>query len=475
MGKIFGRYFNKISIITISLILVLTMMSVATGSSSIVINSVKIYDQQNSIQLPAGSQIYLYGAATGGAAYSGNFQYSDKGLETVSDANGNIAAQLAMSSSNQNEFNTNCLYYDIGGIGISGFNSYNVIYGYNNSVGGTQTSVQFNLPEDAFVVVIALSAGGLNHLTVGNIPGFSIDASESGAAEEILIGHAYLSPGSYTVSIVATASTPPGAGNTAVLTGVYEFFYSQISTTGNVNSNIPLWAFNGSYADYNLAVTYEGYSESIPLNFNISQVNDQSQTFTVTENYGGIYSSLSGSYPASFNNPSPFPAVSLNDLSMLKTGKAPPDMSGAQITTGVTITVPAGSFNAIEINNNGEVIYVDASTGLIVEETGGIFGTLGGTLELAKTNIHTNSSLSFMWIVSAIIVIVIIVAILVILKRRTKKSGNSKIKTKENVSGDQSKNDLSDVRIKKLKELHDKGLISDKEYDEQRRRIIENR
>jgi len=100
MGKIFRGYFNKISITTISLILILTMMSVATGSSSIVINSVKIYDQQNSIQLPAGSQIYLYGAATGGAAYSGNFEYSDKGLETVSDANGNIAAQLAMSSSN---------------------------------------------------------------------------------------------------------------------------------------------------------------------------------------------------------------------------------------------------------------------------------------------------------------------------------------------------------------------------------------
>jgi uncharacterized membrane protein len=281
-----------------------------------------------------------------------------------------------------------------------------------------------------------------------------------------------LSPGSYTVSIVATASTPPGAGNTAVLTGVYEFFSSQISTTTNINSNIPLWAFNGAYADYNLAVTYFGYSLSIPLNFNISQVNDQNQTFTVTEKYGGIYSSLSGSYSASFNNPSPFPAVSPNDLSMLKSGKAPPDMSGAQITTGVSINVPAGSFNAIEINNNGKIIYVDSSTGLIVEEKGGI-GTLGGTLELAKTNIHTNSSLSFMWIVSAIIIIVIIVAILVILKNRSKKSGNSKIKTKENVSGDQGKNDLSDVRIKKLKELHDKGLISDKEYEEQRRRIIE--
>ena len=108
-----------------------------------------------------------------------------------------------------------------------------------------------------------------------------------------------------------------------------------------------------------------------------------------------------------------------------------------------------------------------------MEETGGIFGPLNGTLELAKTNIHTNSSLSFMWIVSAIIIIVIIVAILVILKRRTKKSGNSKIKTKENVSGDQGKNDMPNVRIKKLKELHDKGLISDKEYEEQRRRIIE--
>ncbi|MGB9730192.1 MAG: SHOCT domain-containing protein [Thermoprotei archaeon] len=475
MLRILQRNLNIIIVTTLIIMLVLTMVPIATASSSMGISSPTIIDMQSSIQLPSGSQIYLYGGVTGGASYTGNFAYSDKGIEAVSDADGYIAAQLAMSSSNENNFQTNCMYYAIGGVGISGFNSYNAVYGYNNSVGSTQTSVQFNLPENAMVIIIAIASGGLNYVTIRNIPGFSTDASDNGGHEGILIGHAFLSPGNYIASVIAAASGQPGASHMVVLAGVYEFFSSGISTITNTASNNPSWAFNGSYADYNIVVTHGGYSESIPLNFNISQVNYQKQTFTVNVNYGGIYSSLSGSYSASFNNPSPFPAVSPSDLSILKTGKAPPDMSGAQITIGVNINVPAGSFNTIEINNNGEVIYVDASTGLIVEETGGVFGTLGGTLELVKTNIQNNPTLSFIWVVLAVVVIISIAAIVLIFRKRTGKSGGLKLKNDKTIYRDQRVNYQPEVRLKKLKDLYDKGLINEEEYEEQKGRILENK
>jgi hypothetical protein len=187
--------------------------------------------------------------------------------------------------------------------------------------------------------------------------------------------------------------------------------FAYISTITNTSSNSPPWAFNGSYADYNILVTYGGHSESIPFDFNISQVNYQKQTFTVNVYVGGAYSSLSGSYSASFNKPSPFPAVSPSDLSILKTGKAPPDISGAQITIGVNIIVPAGSFNTIEINNTGEVIYVDASTGLIVKVTGDVFFGKFSTIELVKTNIQNNPTLSFIWVVLAVVIIIPIAVI----------------------------------------------------------------
>ncbi len=150
-------------------------------------------------------------------------------------------------------------------------------------------------------------------------------------------------------------------------------------------------------------------------------------------------------------------------------------MFGAQITIGVNIKVPAGSFNTIEINNNGEVIYVDASTGLIVEETGGVFGTLGGTLELVKTNIHNNSPLSFIWVVLAIVVIIPIAAIVLIFRKRTGKSGGLKLKNDKTIYRDQRVNYQSEVRLKKLKDLYDKGLINDEEYEEQKGRILENK
>ena len=162
MTKSYHGNLNAMLIFFITIMLVLTVLSVSSASSNIMINSPTILSEENSIQLPSGSQIYLYGAVTGGAYNTGHLAYSDKGLETVIDASGNIAAQLAVSSSNQNSFQTNCAYYAIGGVGISGFNSYNTLYGYNNSPGATQTSVHFTLSEGALVVIIALASGGFH-------------------------------------------------------------------------------------------------------------------------------------------------------------------------------------------------------------------------------------------------------------------------------------------------------------------------
>jgi len=58
MLRILQRNLNIIIVTTLIIMLVLTMMPIATASSSIGISSPKIIDQQSSIQLPSGSQIY---------------------------------------------------------------------------------------------------------------------------------------------------------------------------------------------------------------------------------------------------------------------------------------------------------------------------------------------------------------------------------------------------------------------------------
>ncbi|MGB9815928.1 MAG: SHOCT domain-containing protein, partial [Thermoplasmata archaeon] len=230
-------------------------------------------------------------------------------------------------------------------------------------------------------------------------------------------------------------------------------------------SSVPVWAFNGAYADYLIKMSYNGVSMSIPVYYNISNVNTATGTFYVSESYGGDFSYLSGGSTATFSSPSPFPAVSQSDLAILKMGKAPSDMPRAQqVITGVSVSVPAGTFNTIQINYyDGVTIYIEMNSGLLVEASGipGLIGSGSAIMELTKTNIPMGTSIWTIVIIVIIVAVIALIAVFIIMKR----------KTGPKVSKETGINDNSIEKLIKLKDLLDKGLITKEEFEAEKARL----
>jgi hypothetical protein len=161
-----------------------------------------------SLQLSPG-RFYLYGMATGGAAPSSPFatgQYAQ-----ADDAAGQLAAALAYGSSNQNSYTTSTGYHDIAGVSISGsWDSFAAFFGSNSQSGAPSASVTFSVRENSLVVVIGLDAGQQD-IQLQGIQGLQIDSGPSPTGYAV-IGHAYLTPGQYTIvehsSVLAAGQEP---------------------------------------------------------------------------------------------------------------------------------------------------------------------------------------------------------------------------------------------------------------------------
>jgi hypothetical protein len=152
-----------------------------------------------SLSLASGGELYVYGATTGGAYPMTAFANGQ--TIQITNANGNVSAELAVTANNNNSYTTGTSYDAFGGFGVSGFNFAQGFYGVNPGPGpNLQASVQFTLSAPALVVVMGmgssqatLSFSGLNNPT--------IDVSEvSGIYEPALgIEHEYLQAGTYTI------------------------------------------------------------------------------------------------------------------------------------------------------------------------------------------------------------------------------------------------------------------------------------
>ncbi len=407
--------------LTLILISSLFISSLSAGSNSVLLSGATITNEQTSINLPSGSQVYIYGVVTDGQYYLSTLTNYEINYDYVTDYNSETAAELAMTSSNSNSFTTQCSDYSLGGVGVSGYSTFNVVYGSNGNYGASGASVTFTLKNTATVVVFALASGGQTYVTLSGIPGFQAISSNVNGLEGFLIGMANLPPGQYT-AVETSSPSSSNPGNQADLIGVYEIFGLQSSGS----SSVPVWAFNGAYADYLMNMSYNGVSMSIPIYYNISNVNTATGTFNVSVSYGGSYggefSYLSGNYTANFNSPSPFLAVNQSDLAILKMGKAPSDLPGAQVITGVSVSVPAGTFNTIQINYKGETVYIEMNSGLLVKASGSYNSNLG-TIELTKTNIPMGSSIwtivIIVVIVAVILFVISLIAVFIIMKRKT--------------------------------------------------------
>ena len=243
----------------------------------------------------------------------------------------------------------------------------------------------------------------------------------------------------------------------------------------------PPFVFNGAYATYrfigyldvNSGVTStKGSNVNGGASVKISNVDAANQTFNFTLNYSGYLSSLNpvSNTSASFSDPSPFPAVSQSDLLALNQGQTSPFFSGGTVKTGVSVSVPAGKFKTDEVTTpDGSNVWVDTSSGLMIKMTGGLSAAnltlTAATMELQSTNIATTKSLPLIMIVIAVLVVIVIagvVTLLMVYGRKSKKSAVAVAETSNPAS-----------RLQQLKIMLDKGLITQQDYDEQKRKILE--
>lgn len=173
-----------------------------------------------SLQLPPG-RMYLYGMVTGGALPASRFALGDYAQAT--NAAGQLCAALAYGTNNQNSYTTQAGAHVIGGVSISGtWDDMKAYYGSNSRAGASIVAVPFAVTnEDSLVVVIA-SAASEKQITLYP-PAIQIDASSSNGELPMVIGHAYMKPGNYTVSETSTAVRGQEPAHMAQLIGVFVF------------------------------------------------------------------------------------------------------------------------------------------------------------------------------------------------------------------------------------------------------------
>jgi flagellar basal body-associated protein FliL len=189
----------------------------------------------------------------------------------------------------------------------------------------------------------------------------------------------------------------------------------------------PAYAFNGAYATYKASASELGLTVDGTITYTISNVDSNAQTFTLTPSYGGQLSVLSGLASSQTMSYSSFLAFAIPPSYMQDLNKG--EASGLQyssgtITTGVSVTVPAGTYTTDRVDYGVYSMWIDQGSGLVVKVTGTYLGLSSADIELQSTNVSSASSLStqIILIIAAIVIVVVVVAvILVLLKKRKPK------------------------------------------------------
>jgi len=197
-----------------------------------------------SLSLSSGSQLYVYGMATGGAAPSGAFT-SGQSVQ-ISNPNGNVSAELVATTEGSNNYKTGTANDAFGGFGVSGFNFVQGFYGVNPGPGpNLQASVSFTLFAPALVVVMGLGSSqatlyfsGLENPTID-----VFDQTIDGVHEPVLaIEHVYLQAGTYTIQETTGDGTAfyQTPANEVDLIGVLIFSTSpNVASSGNPQIPLP--------------------------------------------------------------------------------------------------------------------------------------------------------------------------------------------------------------------------------------------
>jgi hypothetical protein len=147
-----------------------------------------------------------------------------------------------------------------------------------------------------------------------------------------------------------------------------------------------------------------------------------------------------------------------------------------------------GHFKTDKISVSGGTVWVDSASGLLVKESGkfgGLTGLTGVSVELQNTNI-ASGSLSFPWLIIVIVIVIIaVVAVVLVLVLRRRKHRKSTVPQgtmattypaqSPPMAPSSSPQALSIETMQKLQQLKtmlDKGLITQEDYDAQRKRLL---
>jgi hypothetical protein len=246
------RFYSRIRIyIAVALGLVLlvaaTGVGYATAASatygSISINNPTVLWGETSLELPAGSQVYLWGTDVGG--FHNSTTFAEGTVATVKNGFAYLAAQLGESTVNTNSYPSETISPTIGGVGVAGFSSKTFTFAANGASRTLSGSVTFTVRTPSVVIVIALQSGGaegigsvLYNFSLHGLPGAQINAAVgtdtncgycgtvATGTQPMIIAHSFLGIGTYTVTTSVSEASPSGPSDPesdASLIGAWAF------------------------------------------------------------------------------------------------------------------------------------------------------------------------------------------------------------------------------------------------------------
>jgi PEGA domain len=172
-----------------------------------------IRDGATSLQLSPG-RLYVYGMAVGGQGRSTLFSLGQ--YASVFHEGGTPGAAVAYGDNELNTYTTQTDRHILGGASIGGaWQTMRAFYGSNAAPGASDATADFTVEQNSFVVFIGL-ASSQQQIALEGVPGLELDSFHGGAAAaaSMVIAHAELPPGSYTVverSSALAQDAPRGA------------------------------------------------------------------------------------------------------------------------------------------------------------------------------------------------------------------------------------------------------------------------
>lgn len=203
-----------------------------TATSSPNVDHASLKEQVTSLLVNASSLLYIFGFGTSGDSSSSSLQYGQ--YASVTDQANYTVASIAITTHSQNSFTTSSSNQVMGGVGVSGYSTYLASYSTNNTAGATSASEAFSVSGSGSLVVVFGIGGGEQCISLGGVPGLSIDATSPTAQGNLTmrIAHAYPVNGSYnateTTSQCAAGQDPNHAGD---IIGVFVFLPTTSSPT----------------------------------------------------------------------------------------------------------------------------------------------------------------------------------------------------------------------------------------------------